>query len=687
MKSPGPVPNGPVPPLQELDEDQPHSFRENLGMVWRLRSHFRAFLIPGIGLLVLALVQADLALTATTAGQRLIDRFASRSGPTAAAAAAPAPAPPEVSRTPTERLLNTLARGGSATRLAVLMAVFLLVAEAVAIAIEQFRNVINARFRERIQAKLVTALSWELAGKRGQRSTGNTAQIFMTDAAQLSGLLVFGVVIALENVVKLGVYTSGLARIESGWLIVAVAVPATVLFQTAVARFFIGRETSTIEGSERLNVQLRSRTAELFDVLSRLVYFRGDRRQADRVLKLSADSARAGRRLQLVSSMRGSVMGIVTTLSLPLVVVLLSLSTAALVAAGPDGNTAGMIVQAQALLMLVTMTTSVLVGIPSMLAQSSPSVRRVEEILNIPEPEPEPAELPRLRASSSPPALTVRGLSFQYPGMTRPLLHDVSFQIPAGACVGVIGGSGCGKSTLARLLVGDLRPASGSVLLDGIDVTEWHLWWKREVVGFLPAEQGFLRGTLEENVLFGRNREAVREYDEAIAVSGVTAIASAKADQGGMQMYIDSRVDDFLSTGERRRVGIARLLLGDQRFWIFDEPGSGLDPRTMVEIAGALSPSSRVIAGRTCIIITHDPDVFETDFNVFVQDGTVADIGRHAELLQRSAAYASLVGRHVKERVEHVADTADVAVPASAPFTLGSSGKRPLAIHLDSPQR
>jgi ABC-type multidrug transport system fused ATPase/permease subunit len=218
------------------------------------------------------------------------------------------------------------------------------------------------------------------------------------------------------------------------------------------------------------------------------------------------------------------------------------------------------------------------------------------------------------------------------------------------------------------------------MLLDGADVTAWHLWWKREVVGFLPAEQGFLRGTLEENVLFGRDRDAVREYEEALAVSGVSSIARAKADQGGMQMYIDARVDDFLSTGERRRVGIARLLLGHQRFWIFDEPGSGLDPRTMTEIAGALSTQSRVIAGRTCIIITHDPDVFQTDFNIFMQDGTVADIGRHADLLERNAAYASLVGRNVKERTEPLADRPEVPAPPVAPFALGS-GKRPMTAH------
>ncbi len=143
-----------------------------------------------------------------------------------------------------------------------------------------------------------------------------------------------------------------------------------------------------------------------------------------------------------------------------------------------------------------------------------------------------------------------------------------------------VGGTGSGKSTLARVLIGDLQPASGRMVYDDVIVTDWHLWWKRELVGYLPADQGFVVGTLEENVLFGRSLGDAREYQRALEDSDVASIAEAKVGEGGMQTHIENRPEDVLSSGERRRIGIARLLVGAERFWIMEEPGSGLDPRT-----------------------------------------------------------------------------------------------------------
>lgn len=635
-KSPDAPPGGkPAGKGEAPEAPQPLSLTENLQMVWRLRSHFLPFILPAVGLLLLALVQADLALTATTAAQQVIDRI---TVPEAAAGAAGEA--PRASITFSEYLFRSLTAGASPLTLALLLALFLLLAQGLGIGIEQVRTRVSQSFRQRLQSNLVRAMARELAVTRGRRSSGNTSQIFMADASGLSGLLIFGLVRALENLVKMGVYAYGLWRIPDGWLILLIAFPAVLIFQAGVAGFFLNREARVNEGSQMLLVQLRSRTTELLDNLSRLVYFRGDRAEVDRLLDLSWRAGEANRRFQLVSSIHSTFAGLVITLSLPLVVIVLR----------NVGNISpGTIVQAQSLVMLLAGTIAALVDIPSMLAQFSPSLRRIEEILNIPEPEPEPPQLAQIRATSAPPSIIVEDLSFTYPGAAAPLLKEVYLEIPAGACVGVVGPSGCGKSTLARLLLGDQRPTSGRILFGGIDITSWHLWWRREFIGFLPAEQGFLRGTLEENVLFGRSREEVRDYERALEASGVAAIAREKAADGGMQILIDSRVEDVLSTGQRRKIGIARLLVGDHRLWIFDEPGSGLDPRSMNEVASALAAA---VQGRTSIIITHDPDVFITDFVIFMLHGTIADIGSHAELFERNPAYRGLVTRNAQERAE-----------------------------------
>lgn len=617
------------------------SFRDNLQVVWRLRDQFAVYLLPAAGLLLLAVLQANLALTATTAGQRVIDEFAAAPGST--------PESPIGSQFGFELLFRALAPPGTpAMRLAFFMAGFAIVAVALGISIEYLRSHLQENFRHRLQAKLLSGFASEPAAGRARRHRAVDMDIFTQDASQLSGLLIFQVVGWAEQAFKAGVYGYGLARIRPGGsLIVGLALGA-VLFQMAIASLFARRlARSSVETHSR-NTELRSRAVEFFDVLAKLVYFRGDRAYSKRLLDLSRASESASRRHQMVAKFQEAAMELVTTLSLPLIIVLLSLP--ALVAAAGPAMTAGTIVQAQLLLVLMTATTAGLVAISGELAQASPSIRRVEDILRIPPPGERPPELAPLLAKREAPALAVSGLTFRYPGKSDPALRGLTFEIPSGACVGLIGGTGSGKSTLARVLIGDLQPASGRIVYDDVIVTDWNLWFRRELVGYLPADQGFVAGTLEENVLFGRSLEDAREYQRALEDSGVASIAEAKAGEGGMQTHIENRPEDVLSSGERRRIGIARLLVGAERFWIMDEPGSGLDPRTMGEIASALGPGSPALRGRTTLIITHDPDVFRTDFNVFLEDGAIAATGTHQELLQRSAAYAALVRRHVHER-------------------------------------
>lgn len=614
--------------------DAPMRLADNLRMVWRLRSHFLPYVLPAIGLLGLALVQADLALTATVAAQQVIDLLANPE-----AVVGPG-RPGGGSLSLTEPIFTLLAAGGTPLTLALLMAGFLLLSQGLGIGVEQVRTLVSERFRQRMQTNLVWALARETAATRSKRDTGNTSQIFMQDASGLSGLLIFGLVSTLESVVKLGVYAVGLWRIENGWVIVAVVFPVILLFQSLVARYFLYREARLTERGENFLVQVRSRSAEFFANLSSLVYFKGEDQESAKLLMAARESGEANRRYQFLSSVHGTIAGLTITLSLPLVII-------ALRAVGPV--TPGTIVQAQALVTLLLGTLGGILALPSMLTQFSPSMRRVEEILSIPEPEPRPAALTTLRDRAGPVHVEVRDLTFSYPDTAAPLLHQLNLDIPAGACVGIVGDSGCGKSTLARLLLGDLRPDSGQILLDGEDVSRWHLLWRRELVGFMPAEPGFLRGTLEDNVLYGRGSDEVQGYQQALEVSGVADIADKRRDEGGMHFLIDRQVEAVLSTGERKRVAIARLLAGRQRLWIFDEPGSGLDARRMGQVARALRSA---VQGHTALIITHDPDVFITDFVLFLEHGRVRATGPHGELLRTNAAYRDLVERYAHEREE-----------------------------------
>ncbi len=606
---------------------KPATFWEDVRLAWSFRSFFLPFLLPAACLLLMAFVQATLLFGSTTAGQHIIDSLTSRRGE----GTLPVPT----------RILGFAVNSGDPVSLAFFMAALLFVASVVGIAAEQLRIALNQGFRLQIQRELLRALTLEPGDSRALRQTGETIKIFMGDAAGLSVLLIFGVLGIFENGTKAITYAIGLYRIPDGWKILFLLVPVAVASQLLVNRAFSGAERHTNEASDKLNRQSAARVARFFELVGRLVYFGGERKESNEILRLASETGKANRRFSLISSTRAAAAGIVTTLSLPLIVILL--------VRGVVPVTPGAIVQAQSLLALLLMSLSALASIPLMIAGSSPAMRQIRKILNIPMPGPPPVQLTELAERLAPASLRLKEVTYCYPGATKPVLTGVTVDIPAGSVVGITGKSGSGKSTLGKLLNGDLSPTNGEIYVDEVDISGWHLIWKRELIGFLPTGFEFLNGTLEENVLIGRERSGVDHFEDALRLSGVAKFL----EEEGLTLQHSIRSlsgEGFLSFGQRRRVGIAQLLCGRQRVLLFDEPGSSLDPQTMQEVAANLREAVR---GRTTLVITHDPDIFQTDFNLFIKNGMIVDVGTHSDLMRGNSDYFELLNKNVQERSGH----------------------------------
>ncbi|MBV8375453.1 MAG: ATP-binding cassette domain-containing protein [Verrucomicrobia bacterium] len=607
---------------------KPLTFWQDLRLAWSFHAFFLPFLLPAACLLLLALAQANLLYGSTAAGQRIIDTLSSHWSGAGSAMSAPT------------RILGFTLQIQSPFALAILMAILLLLAAVLGIGTEQLRIGLSQKFRLRIQTELLQALTGESGETRVQRQTGEMTKTFMTDAAGLSALLIFGVLGVFENGVKGVTYAIGLWNIPDGWKILVIIVPVAIVFQTLVNRVFSGAERTANVQSDTVNRQASARIVRFFELVGRLVYFGGEQQESAEILRLSREAGKANRRFSLISSARGATAGIVTSLSLPLIVMVL--------VQGVVPVTPGSIVQAQSLLGLLLMSISTLAAAPLMIAGSSPGMRQIRKVLDIPKPGPRPAELPEVTSRPGPASLSVKNVTFSYSGGSKPVLRGLSFDIPAGAVVGLTGRSGCGKSTLGKLLNGDLIPGAGSICVDETDITGWHLIWKRELVGYLPTGFEFLDGTLEENILIGRSRSRIDHFDEALRLSGVAKFL----EEDGITLQHSIRSlsgEGYLSFGQRRRVGIAQLLCGKQRLLVLDEPGSSLDPETMLTIAANLREAVR---GRTTLLITHDPDVFVTDFNLFIKNGVIADIGPHEVLMMRNQDYFDLLNKNRKERSE-----------------------------------
>lgn len=227
------------------------------------------------------------------------------------------------------------------------------------------------------------------------------------------------------------------------------------------------------------------------------------------------------------------------------------------------------------------------------------SIASAERVYSLLDEEPEvldsPAALPIGRAQGE---LAFENVSFSYGG-NRPVLDDVSFAVPAGTRVGIVGTTGSGKTTLVSLLVRFYDPSAGCVRLDGRDLRDYRLADLRRQFSIVLQEPVLFSTTIEENIAYARPGAS---HDEIVAA----------AEAAGAHDFITRLPDGYatlvgergmrLSGGERQRVSIARAFLKDAPVLILDEPTSSVDTRTEAAIMASMG---RLMEGRTAIVIAH----------------------------------------------------------------------------------
>ena len=237
---------------------------------------------------------------------------------------------------------------------------------------------------------------------------------------------------------------------------------------------------------------------------------------------------------------------------------------------------------------------------------------------------------------SGPCAVRFENVSFAYEAR-RPILHDVSFEIPAGHTVAVVGHSGSGKSTLARLLFRFYDVNGGAIRVNGHDTRQLTQASLRAGIGIVPQDTVLFNDTLAYNIQYGRPDASFEEVQEAARAAHLAEFIERLPD--GYQTRVGER-GLKLSGGEKQRVAIARTLLKNPPILIFDEATSALDSKTEKAIQAELELAA---IGRTALIIAHRlSTVMNADEILVLDGGKVVERGTHRTLLEQGGAYAQM---------------------------------------------
>ena len=262
---------------------------------------------------------------------------------------------------------------------------------------------------------------------------------------------------------------------------------------------------------------------------------------------------------------------------------------------------------------------------------------KVEEILQTDTSRPYNPELPADPEHFD--GIRMEHVSYGYEGRSR-ALQDVSLTIPRGSSVALVGLSGCGKSTAASLLMRFCDPDQGTIFIEGKEyriVTPQQL---RTNIAMVPQQVNLFSGTIRENLLLADPNANDEKLKEALSEAGLGSFLKT------LPKGLDSDVGNAgaaLSGGQRQKMGIARALLSEAQYMIFDEATSSVDPQSEREIWETIGRLSKT---RTLIIISHRMSTIQNANCIYVlEKGVVAQRGSHAELMQQGGLYRELVTR------------------------------------------
>lgn len=279
-----------------------------------------------------------------------------------------------------------------------------------------------------------------------------------------------------------------------------------------------------------------------------------------------------------------------------------------------------------------------------LIPRAEASAVRINEVLDTVTEIKDPAQPKQAGAERG--HVAFEDVTFAYPGAEQPALSQISFEAKPGQVTAIIGGTGSGKSTLVNLIPRFYDVTQGRILIDGVDIRAITQAELRSKIGFVPQKAVLFSGTIAENIRYGKEKatdDDVRHAAEVAQAAGFIAKMKdgydAEIAQGGTNV----------SGGQKQRLSIARALLRRPEVYIFDDSFSALDFKTDAALRAALKQETANGDATVLIVAQRISSVMDADQIIVLDDGAIAGIGTHRELLQTCAVYKEIASSQLSE--------------------------------------
>jgi ABC-type multidrug transport system, ATPase and permease components len=282
-----------------------------------------------------------------------------------------------------------------------------------------------------------------------------------------------------------------------------------------------------------------------------------------------------------------------------------------------------------------------------MLPRAAVSAGRIREVLELPasvrdaDSAAQPGQPERPEAGGT---VEFRDVTFRYPGAEQPALSNISFTAKPGEVTAIIGGTGSGKTTLFNLILRFYDAESGSVLVDGEDVRNWPQEKLRARIGYVPQQAMLFTGTIAENIRWGR--DDATDEDMRRAAETAQAFEFIREMEGGFDAQV-AQGGKNLSGGQKQRLAIARALVRKPGIYLFDDSFSALDYKTDAALRRALKAETEGAA--VLIVAQRISTVIDADQIIVLDDGRIAGIGTHEQLLRENEVYREIAATQLAE--------------------------------------